>query len=253
MSASLSQVLLTDDHWRQRFVAHVPGAGFGVEWAAGSGSLTDLLVEKWEYLLALELDQNFSRQLRKKYPETRAGIIRTDISQYPLPVHEEPYPLVGNLPFHLTGPLLEKLARESGCFEVFHGLVQWEVAERIGASPGESEYRSISVLMDWAFEVDVIDRVPREAFSPVPDVDSGWIKLEPKPRDRSFDAFSSFIQDCFQQPRKTLLNNLAEFAGDKEHWQSWMQDRNWKTRRRPSSLTVTEMKEVYDHWIDLTS
>lgn len=251
--ASLSQVLLTNEHWRQRFVAHVPEGEFGLEWAAGRGSLTDGLVGRWKYTLALEIDGEFCRELRHKYDPCDVGVIRADILSYPLPDRDWDYPLVGNLPYHLTGPLLEKLARDSNRLTVFHGLVQWEVARRIGASPGDSEYRSISVLMNWCFDVEVIDRVPSAAFSPEPDVDSGWIKLVPRKRDRPFDSFSSFIKRCFRQPRKTLLNNLAKDTDDKQRWREWMDEQNWDTRRRPSSLTLDETKEVYDRWMDTQS
>lgn len=246
---SLSQVLLTNEHWRQRFVAHVPEAAFGLEWAAGRGAITDGLIARWDYTLALELDAGFCRELRQKYDSSTVGVIRANILEYPLPDRTSPYPLVGNLPYHLTGPLLEKIARWSKRIEVFHGLVQWEVARRIGASPGDSDFRSISVLMNWCFEVEVVDRVPSAAFSPEPAVDSGWIKLVPRERDRPFDAFSSFVQRCFKQPRKTLLNNLAGDTDEKAHWREWMDDRDWDTRRRPSSLTLSEVKEVYDEWI----
>lgn len=248
MSPSLSQVLLTDEGWRQRCVASVPEAEFGVEWAAGRGALTDLLETKWTYLLALELDASFCRELRHTFSPGAIGVVRADILNYPLIERDTPYPLVGNLPYHLTGPLLEKLARESRQLDVFHGLVQWEVAERIGAGPGDSEYRSISVLMNWAFDVQVLHRVPKTAFTPQPEVDSGWIRLKPRQRDRPFEPFSDFVRTMFKQPRKTLLNNLADSTPKKADWRDWMKTRGWNEKRRPGSLTVDEVKEAFDRW-----
>ncbi|MFB6346648.1 MAG: rRNA adenine dimethyltransferase family protein [bacterium] len=245
---SLSQVLLTDEYWRQRSAAVVPEASFGVEWASGKGALTELLTATWDYLLAMELDAEFCRVLRRKLSADEAGVLRTDVLSYPLPERSDTYPLVGNLPYHLTGPLLEKLAKNTSTMGSFTGLIQWEVAHRLDANPGDSEYRSISVLMNWAFDVRLLDRVPGSAFTPEPDVDSGLIQLKSKSPDRPFESMSTLIQRCFQQPRKTLLNNLADSSEQKDSWRLWMQQNNWNIKRRPSSLTVEEIKEVHDRW-----
>lgn len=243
---ALSQVLLTNDRWRHRIAAHVPSAGFGVEWAAGRGSLTELLFDHWEYVLALEIDAAFCRELRGTVRERSIGIVRADILEYPLPDRSSPYPVFGNLPYHLTGPLLVKLARKAQSIERFQGLVQWEVAERLAAEPGESSFRSISVLMQWAFEVTVRERVPADAFTPEPDVDSGWIDLVPRERTRPFEAFRTFVRGAFQQPRKTLLNNLAALTDDKVYWKDWMEEHDWDPRRRPHSLTIEEFLQLFD-------
>lgn len=244
----LSQVFLDDKQWRHRLMAYVPDDGFGVEWAAGKGSLTELILEKWDYALAMELDEELCRKLRRNLPNSRVGIIRSDIVSYPLPSSPSAYPLVGNLPYHLTGPLLERITECADTISSFYGLIQWEVANRISASPGESEFRSISLLLRWAFSVELLERVPPSAFSPEPEVDSGWIRLIPKNPSRSVENVKEIIREIFKQPRKTLLNNLADNKAEKNQWRSWMKDRQWKVNRRPHTLTVDEFLEVYDAW-----
>jgi 16S rRNA (adenine1518-N6/adenine1519-N6)-dimethyltransferase len=228
--------------------AWAPEASFGVEWAAGNGSLTELLLDPWEYLVALELDFDFCRTLRDRFSTRNLGVIRADLTEYPLPVRRKPYPVFGNLPYHVTGPLLVKLVRGVDRISRFQGLVQWEVAQRLNAQPGSSSFRSISVLVQWAFEVELRDRVPASAFTPEPDVDSGWIDLRPRDPEEPVEPFRSFLETCFQQPRKTLLNNLSGESGDKELWRNWMDQRGWDARRRPHSLSVDEYREVFREW-----
>lgn len=245
---SLSQVLLTNDRWRHRIAAHAPSAPFGVEWAAGRGSLTELLRDHWTYVLALEIDETFCRELKDTFRDHHVGVVRADVLEYPLARRSSTYPVFGNLPYHLTGPLLVKLAREAPTISRFQGLVQWEVAKRLSADPGDGSFRSISVLMQWAFEVTVRDRVPAEAFTPEPNVDSGWIDLVPRDRERPFEPFRSFVREAFQQPRKTLLNNLSAFTDEKSTWQEWMEQQGWDPRRRPHSLSVEEFEDLFDAW-----
>jgi 16S rRNA (adenine1518-N6/adenine1519-N6)-dimethyltransferase len=245
---SLSQVILTDSRWKQRIVAAVPEAEFGVEWAPGRGALTELLLDRWRYMVAMELDHDFCRTLRDKVSTGNIGVIRTNILRYPLPEERDKFPLVGNLPYHLTGPLLVKICREAEKITEFHGLVQKEVGERIVANPGDSEFRSISVLMQWSFEVELVADVPASAFTPEPEVDSAWIQLFPRDRTRPFEAVRQFIEICFQQPRKTLVNNLSSTSEEKQFWKEWFEDKNWDSRRRPHSLNVNQFLEVFDTW-----
>lgn len=245
---SLSQVLLTNDRWRQRLAAWVPEAPFGLELGPGKGSLTELLLDRWEYTVAIDLDAEFCRILQERFGDRKLGIIRADLTQYPLPEQSSPYPVFGNLPYHVTGPLLVTLVRGVDRICRFQGLVQWEVARRLRAEPGSSEYRSISVLLQWAFEVEVRDRVPASAFNPQPEVDSGWIDLRPRDPEEPFEPFRKLLKQSFQQPRKTLMNNLGEESEEKEFWSDWMEDRGWDPRIRPHSLTVDEYREVFSSW-----
>lgn len=243
---SSSQVLLTDSRWQKRIASSAPRASFGVEWAAGKGALTDYLTDRWDFTLALELDEKYCRELVGRFRTRNLGVLRADISTYPLPGQDPGYPLVGNLPYHLSGPLLMKLAKESSKLSEFSGLVQWEVANRITANSGDSEFRSLSVIMQWAYETELVAKVPSEAFSPPPDVDSGWIRLTPIDRRGTFDEVKKVAERCFSQPRKTLLNNLARDSEEKDFWSGWMQQHNWDKRRRPHSLDLPEFLEIYD-------
>ncbi|MGM0381126.1 MAG: ribosomal RNA small subunit methyltransferase A, partial [bacterium] len=179
MVPELSQVLLSDENWLQRINFRINPAEFGVEWACGRGALTGHLVDKWDCLLGIELDDRFCEELVNKFKNACFYPVRADILNYPLPKKISPYPLVSNLPYHLTGPLLIKILRNSPKLKSFQGLVQKEVAERITAKPNDKQYGSISLLFDLCGEVCNIYQVPASAFSPAPAVDSCWIEFFP--------------------------------------------------------------------------
>jgi 16S rRNA A1518/A1519 N6-dimethyltransferase RsmA/KsgA/DIM1 with predicted DNA glycosylase/AP lyase activity len=102
--------------------------------------------------------------------------------------------------------------------------------------------------MQWFFEVEWTETVPPSAFRPEPEVESGWIKLIPRTGEWSFETVRQFTEICFQQPRKTLLNNLSLHGNNKSEWKTWFQDQGWNPRRRPHSLERNEFRQVFDAW-----
>lgn len=249
MGQPYSQVLLRDERWIRRCVAAVGPGTFGVEWTPGKGALTDKLVERWDYTFSVELDPAFCRELRRRFDSGRLGLIRADVTEYPLPRRPESYPLVGNLPYHLTGPLLIRILEAHDRIHQFQGMVQWEVARRLVASPGDSEYRGISLLYGWMGRLNVVHRVPAGAFDPAPEVDSAWIRFRPQRSPSNFERVRRFVRRCFRHPRKTLLNNLAEDPEEKTAWKAWMERRGWDSRRRPQTLEPRELEALYETWI----
>lgn len=243
-----SQVLLRDEEWIHRCLARVPTAEFGVEWAPGDGALTSGLVERWEYTAAFEIDARLAGLLRDRLGSDRLGIVRADIVEYPLPARPGGYPLVGSLPYHLTGPLLIRVLRAHDRIDEFQGMVQWEVAHRLAAEPGESDYRGISLLYRWMGDVELLHRVPADAFRPAPRVDSAWIRYRPGRSPASFEAVRRFVRRCFRHPRKTLINNLTEDPEEKAVWRDWMRSRGWDPRRRPSTLNPGDLEELIEAW-----
>lgn len=247
MSPRLSQVFLRDPTWIDRCVSRVEPDVFGVEWAAGEGALTEGLSDRWETGLAIELDGRLCDTLLARLDGSGWSVIRADLLDYPLPRRFDPYQLVGNLPYHLTGPALMRVLDNLDRLERFYGLVQREVADRLEAQPGDSEYRGISLLFQWAGRVRKPYDVPAEAFDPQPDVDSAWIEFEPEMTGGLNDR-PQLAEAMFHMPRKTLLNNLSAMGEDKQTWRSWMEERGWDTKRRPHTLEPSEFEELYQTW-----
>ena len=92
-------------------------------------------------------------------------------------------------------------------------MVQKEVADRFSAKYGSKEYGSITVYLDYYYNINKLFEVPRKAFYPVPNVDSAILKLTRK-EDKVFldeDKFFKFVKSAFQFKRKNLRNNLKSY------------------------------------------
>jgi 16S rRNA (adenine1518-N6/adenine1519-N6)-dimethyltransferase len=117
--------------------------------------------------------------------------------------------VAGNLPYYITSPILRKVfdARPLVSEAVF--LVQKEVALRIGAGPGSSDYGYLSVLCRLHSEPRLLFSVGAGAFRPPPRVTSAVVRLTMRAGEAPDARFISFLQNCFRQRRKTLRNNLT--------------------------------------------
>ena len=140
--------------------------------------------------------------------------------------------MVGNLPYNISTPLLLRMlaARPPD----IHAMTQWEVATRLRASPGASDYGRLSVVAQSLCEIEILFPVPRESFWPVPKVDSAFIRMLPRP-DASPPPpnLDAILRSAFSRRRKTLANALPEWRVD---WESI----NIPPSRRPQTLSPEE-------------
>jgi 16S rRNA (adenine1518-N6/adenine1519-N6)-dimethyltransferase len=125
----------------------------------------------------------------------------------------------GNLPYYITSPILSHLFRYAAQIDSIHIVIQWEVAERIVATPGHREYAYLSALCQYFTRPEIVFRIPPGAFLPPPQVNSALLALAlPGERARlgvqNDAAFLKFLQNCFSKKRKTLRNNLKETFSD---------------------------------------
>jgi 16S rRNA (adenine1518-N6/adenine1519-N6)-dimethyltransferase len=228
----LGQHYLIDDHAAHRIVeaAGDMSQGTVLEIGPGRGALTNLLARRARRLIAIELDRVSAAQLRMNYALTpNVEIIEGDVlaidfstvfgpkpgSMRPgMEVQIEKAQVVGNLPYYITSDILLKLFDQRQYFERIVIMVQKEVAERITAAPGGSEYGLLSATAQLYTKVEKLFTLPPGAFSPPPKVDSAVIRLTFAPRLEKLKVpeqeFIAFLKMAFAQKRKTISNNLKE-------------------------------------------
>ena len=165
-------------------------------------------------MVAIELDSYLVGFLRQKFAaEPRLDIVHQDVLKTDLAQWGRT-PIAGNLPYYISSPLLERVARLEPPRAVF--LIQKEVAERLAAAPGTREYGFLTVEVGARMEARQLFTVKPAAFHPPPKVDSAVVLLEPR-RTRAdvgdLNAFLAFVAQCFRHKRKTLRNNLGEVYG----------------------------------------
>jgi 16S rRNA (adenine1518-N6/adenine1519-N6)-dimethyltransferase len=137
----------------------------------------------------------------------KPGSTRPGINHQPEPVR-----VVGNLPYFITSDILLRLFEFRQYFETIVLMVQREVAERLAATPGGSDYGLLSATAQLYARVEELFTLRPDAFSPPPKVDSTVVRLQMAPRLESLDVpeteFINFLKLSFGQKRKTLWNNL---------------------------------------------
>ena len=167
-------------------------------------------------------------------------VLSTDLHALGPMIGERPV-IAGNLPYYITSPILEKVFSLRGAWERAVFLVQAEVAERIAAIPGTRDFGYLSVLAQVQTNVEILFRVPRDAFRPPPKVDSAVIRLTPRAqRIADLEGFLRFAQTCFRQKRKTLRNNLADKYGKD------VVDALPEVKARAEQLSVAELIALYE-------
>jgi 16S rRNA (adenine1518-N6/adenine1519-N6)-dimethyltransferase len=187
-----------------------------------------MLAKRARRLIAIEIDRVLAAQLRMQFAlAPNVEVIEGDVlaidfdsvfgpkpgSTRPgMDIAPEKAIVVGNIPYYITSDLLLRLFEYSQYFDSMVLMVQKEVADRIAAKPGGSEYGLLSATSQLYARVEKLFTLPPGAFSPPPKVQSTVIRLKMAPRIESLnvdeDGFIDFLKLSFGQKRKTLWNNL---------------------------------------------
>jgi 16S rRNA (adenine1518-N6/adenine1519-N6)-dimethyltransferase len=210
-----------------------------IEIGPGRGALTRHLLPRTDELHAVELDNRLAYLLKKKFAEEsklqvlEADVLETDLSQWGEAV------IVGNLPYYITSPIIEKFLAMDGRFTTAVFLVQLEVAERLVAKPHSRDYGYLSVATQLVCGVELVCKVPPEAFDPPPKVHSAAVKFRRNEHvTENLSALLKFVGRCFAQKRKTLRNNLRPFFGARA-------DELPEAGLRAEQLTLAQFQDLY--------
>lgn len=219
-----SQNFLHDAHYIERIVEAIdprPGERI-VEIGPGLGALTALLVERAAPVTAVEIDRDLAARLRSRFPSQLLTLIEGDALRLDwvalATADARPLRIVGNLPYHISTPLLFALLPIADRVCDQHFMLQKEVVDRMVAEPGGKDYGRLSVMLQFRYRLARLFTVPPGAFSPPPQVHSAIVRLVPKPEAElpQVDAsvFQRVVSAAFSQRRKTLRNALAGLLGE---------------------------------------
>ena len=235
-----------------------------LEIGPGRGILTSLLAKRARRLIAVELDRVLAAQLRLKFGMSRnveiieADVLAIDFDSLfgPKPglgrpgieIKPEPVKVVGNLPYYITSDILLRLFEFSKYFESIVIMVQKEVAERVAAKPGGSDYGVLSATAQLYSKVENLFTLPPGEFAPPPKVHSSVLRLTIDPQLEKLgvasDGFIRFLRLSFGQKRKTLWNNLKENY-DESALKRALAEAKVKPTARAETLSLEENAAVY--------
>ena len=188
-----------------------------MEIGAGLGALTVRLAREVKSVVAIEKDRNICMALGDILKEFRnVKLICDDFLEVNLERALAVYPrkskVIGNLPYYITTPIIEKLIGSRHNFESIFITVQKEVAERICANPGGKDYGSLSCFVQFYMRPRILLDIGAGAFYPKPEVDSSFVELaileKPSVQVNDAEKFFAVVRAGFGQRRKTLLNSL---------------------------------------------
>ncbi len=216
----LGQNFLVDQNACQRIAESLGDttARTVVEIGPGHGAITGLLAPRCARLHCIEFDAALARELSFKFRNDAhvtihtADILATDLGA--LRVGDETMDVFGNLPYYITSDILLHLfsAARNGVLARAVVMMQREVADRIAAAPGTSDYGALSAFTQMHAHVANLFTLPPGAFSPPPDVYSTVLRMDFAPRFAELqvepEGFNAFLRSTFMQKRKTLANNL---------------------------------------------
>jgi 16S rRNA (adenine1518-N6/adenine1519-N6)-dimethyltransferase len=194
-----------------------------LELGAGTGTLTRALAVRARSVVAVERDRDLVPVLIEELadlPPGRVRIVEGDAQAVePLellgePEESSPRVLCGNLPYQITGRLLERAVVHADHLERVVFMVQLEVADRLAADPGNKTYGALTVFTRAAFRTRKLFTVGPGSFHPPPDVTSAVILLEPERprRAEETDMFRALVKGAFGTRRKTLRNAWRSVA-----------------------------------------
>lgn len=251
---SLGQNFLFDENVLARIVetAALSKEDVVLEIGPGLGALTHFLARSVKSVTAVELDDRFLPILQEELaPYDNVTLIHGDIlEQDPSALFAEPYKVVANVPYYITGAILRHLLTAAQKPTMMVLTVQKEVAERMTAVPPQMSLLAVST--QFYGRPERVTVLKAGVFWPRPDVDSAVVKIDLlNERPLSFNEESSFfrvVKAGFSQKRKQLQNNLRQLDLSREEVEQLLKTAKLDGRRRAQTLTIEEWITLYQAW-----
>jgi 16S rRNA (adenine1518-N6/adenine1519-N6)-dimethyltransferase len=217
LKKSLGQHFLVDENILKKIAtaAQLSPEDTVLEIGAGIGTLTQEIAPRAGRVIAVEIDRRFIPLLEEHLrPYENVTIVNQDFLQLDLRAIalDTKIAIVGNLPYGVTAPILEKLIEAHDILTAATLLVQAEVAEKLCAAPGTREASALTIFVQSFAHVQRLFSVSRSVFFPMPEVDSACVRLEFRERPTFCapeDIFLKVVRAAFNLRRKTLRQALT--------------------------------------------
>ena len=220
-----------------------------LEIGCGAGALTKALAKKAKKVVGYEIDQRLKPVLKETLADfSNVEIVFGDIMKQNLSDVENKlggqYIMVANLPYYITTPIIMQFIENAKNIKAMVIMVQEEVAYRLAAKESTSDYGAITVAINLRGSAEVIMRVPREKFTPAPNVDSAVVKIiieKDKFKDVNLTAVRDVVRCGFSSRRKMLVNNLMNtYKISRTDAENALNNLGLKTTVRGENLTAED-------------
>ncbi len=219
---SLGQNFLNDKNVINKIVesADIDKETLVIEIGPGGGAITELMVPKAGQSILYEADSRLEEHLNElligydNYEIIIGDFLKADLFGDLKSYSGMKIYVVANLPYYITTPIIMKFVEECLLPQKFVIMVQKEVAHRLAAGVGSRDYGSLTVFLNYYYDVKKLFDVSRNCFIPKPNVDSAIVEMKLKDNRlevSDMDVFKKLVKDSFAFKRKTLRNNLKGY------------------------------------------
>lgn len=227
-----------------------------IEIGPGAGSLTAKLAESSKQVLCYEIDTTLKEILNENlkqynnvdiiYQDFLEADVINDIKKYN---YTKLY-IVANLPYYITTPIIINVIEKKLNVDKMVVMVQKEVGDRFKANVGTKDYNSLSIYLNYYFNVRKLMDISRNIFIPKPNVDSIVVEFTKKENNynlKNEEIFFKLIRDSFTQKRKTIRNNLKNY--DLNKIEEILKKHNQDLSTRAEQITIETFVEIANNLI----
>lgn len=221
-----------------------------LEIGPGEGALTELLLQRAKKVNCVEIDTDLEKILRKKFDSNpKFNLHMGDILEADLRgIIGANTKVVANIPYYITSPIINKLIEHRDLIDEVYLMVQKEVGERVCATSGK-ERSVLTLAVEYFGEAEYLFTIPKEFFTPVPKIDSGFIGIKFY-KDRRFESiidenlFFKYVKGAFSNKRKNIVNNLATLGISKDKIQGVLTELGISFNERAENLSIEQFIEL---------
>lgn len=246
---SLGQHFLRDENICRNIVSvlHPAASDLLLEIGPGEGALTKYLAPIVQRLVVVDVDTRVVSRMRAMFPGidvVHQDFLEVDLEEM-MRIYGKVLRVVGNIPYHITSPILFHILDHRSAVRDATLMVQKEVAQRLVARPRTKDYGILSVFFQLFADVELVFDVPGNAFYPKPDVMSSIVQLlfltKPRMEILNEGVFRSMIRSIFGKRRKMLRGSLRYFCDEQG---CMMPTAEVDLTRRPEELSIAELVQL---------
>ena len=258
MQKKFGQNFLINEDARRRLVDALELTEGMKVWEVGPGlgAMTNTILERGADLTVFEIDRGFASLISGFFEEysnkgsfriVEGDVMKTWKGQYKQAGQADRF--FGNLPYNIAATIIADTIENNVRFDRCVFTVQKEVAQRMCAKPGSSDYSSFSALCQWAYDVKPLLDLAGGNFWPKPNVDSRAVVFTKKadfPCCKNPELFIKMQRALFSSRRKTVRNNLSQFLKNNDLAVSCLEKAGIDIMKRAEVLTLPELLHLSD-------
>lgn len=221
-----------------------------IEIGPGEGALTELLIDNAKRVYSFEIDEDLEKILKKKFGnKENYTLVMGDVLDADFNVHiKNSAKIVANIPYYITSPIVDKILKNRKIITEAYIMVQKEVGERICAKKGK-ERSVLTLAVEYFADAKYLFTIPREKFTPIPNVDSAFIAIKPYSEPKyenlvSEEVFFKYVKAAFSSKRKNITNNLSTLNFSKEIIKEKLKSLGISENERAENISIEDFIKI---------